>query len=78
MYIGKPINEREVDLLLGREHESLIFKDDEDCIINTFKSPRCGWSHALIERVYSYFGTNLYYCCYDIYLGDKWVGSSEV
>lgn len=38
MYIGKPINEREVDLLLGREHESLIFKDDEDCILIPLKA----------------------------------------
>jgi len=81
MCLAEPVNNREPNLLIGFEHEPLIFKNGEDCINNIFKSPSCGWDHALIEQVeqvYSYFGTNKHYCCYDIFLGDKWLRNCKI
>lgn len=78
MYVGKPINLSEPDLLIGRQRQPLSFEDSSGNILDVFAAPRSGWTHALIERVYSHLMIDKYHGVYDIYLGYQWVGSSEV
>lgn len=75
MIITRPINDSEPDLLIGFEQNDLIIKDLDSNVVATITSNKNGWTHDALETFdfdsYSPFG-------WVAYLGEEWIGSSEV
>jgi len=61
----------ECDLLQGYELQTLHFKS-EGRILQSIPAPSQGWSHELIE------GLSAPGVCWDAYLGNQWIGGSEI
>ena len=75
MIISRPINHSEIDLLIGNEHQCLIIKDLEGKITKEIYAPQGGYTHELLELIdYFIYSPN----GWDAYLGDGWIGSSEI
>ena len=69
---SKSVNE--VDLLIGHEFNDFIIKRD-DVVMNVITADVEGWTHEKLEAIDCYvFSPH----CWDAFLGDKWVGSSEL
>lgn len=80
-YIGRPLRPEEPDLLLGYEAMTLIAKIMDDEVINTIsiESPEGGWSHDQIELICSKpFAVESATHTVDLYLWDRFVGSTEI
>ena len=75
MIISRPINYSEIDLLIGNEHQCLIIKDLDGYITKEINAPKSGYTHELLEVIdYFIYSPN----GWDAYLGNIWIGSSEV
>ncbi|WP_018984049.1 hypothetical protein [Salinimonas chungwhensis] len=75
MIVARAINEKEPDLLVGYETLNLIIKDLGGEVVTELPPADGIWTHDALELVdydkHSPFG-------WDAYLGDQWIGSSEV
>ncbi|EJL6419995.1 TPA: hypothetical protein SLZ57_003506 [Vibrio cholerae] len=74
MIVTRPSNDQEPDLLVGFERQPLVVKDLDGKDIHRVDAPDNGWTHDILERID-------YYCIsaqWDAYLGEQWIGSSEV
>ena len=78
--VARPVSEREPDLLAGNENKPLFLRNLTGS--ETFRiDPMPKWSHDSLDSIVSrsdlaefvdrHFGA-------DAYLGDVWIGSSEV
>ncbi|MDC7692532.1 hypothetical protein [Vogesella indigofera] len=76
MIVTKPVSAQEKDLLLGNEHEDLIFTNGEDEILLQLDAPATGWTHELLEKASEH--PSLAGKLWDAYLEGCWIGSSEV
>jgi hypothetical protein len=74
MIITRP-KSGEVDFLPGLINEALFIKDFDSNVVATLAAPDGGWSHDELESINFYNYSQHYW---DVYLGDVWVGSSEV
>jgi inactivated superfamily I helicase len=64
----------EPDLLIGNETQDLIFYlGDSDEVIKRMKTPESGWTHNLLDYSYQDIDDE-----WEAYLGEVWVGSSEI
>ncbi|MDC5708415.1 hypothetical protein [Vibrio europaeus] len=75
MIVARPLHPSEPDLLVGYAHHDLVIKnmDGEQCL--SVKAPQSGWTHDLLEQ-YDYDAVAKE--GWDAYLGNQWIGSSEV
>lgn len=80
MIVVRPKSRREPDLLLGCEHNTLMFTDLDGHIIQQHTPPGDGWSHQLLEDIAGVLPEQVQRDGWDAYLGNKdnWIGSSEV
>ena len=73
--ITRPTSSNEIDLLLGHEFETLTIMDLDGNSVLKVKAPFQGFEHRHLETFdYDYhaaYGWNAY-------LGEVWIGSSEV
>ena len=73
MLVAKPLN-KEPDLLKGNEMKQLRFVSlDNQVVIGETQAPSGGWTHQLLEA--STLPTNE---PWNAFLGQTWIGSSEV
>lgn len=80
MIVARAINEKELDLLVGNEHEPFILTDLDNNIISQIKSPENGWTHELLEEQEMTLSDEIWSVGWNAYLGslEHWIGSSEV
>ncbi|MCG3740697.1 hypothetical protein [Vibrio cincinnatiensis] len=74
MIVARPLNDHEPDLLVGFDRQPLIVKNLDGKEIHRIDAPGDGWSHDVLESID-------FYCIspqWDAYLGEQWIGSSEV
>ena len=75
MIIARPINQNECDILIGHETKTLIIKDLSDEIVKLIEPISGFWSYDSLESIdydkYTPHGWNAY-------LGDNFIGSSEI
>lgn len=75
MIVSRPNNQNEKDLLIGHEKEQLTIKSMDKKADVVIESDNNFWSHAALEVIdydkHCPFG-------WDAYLGNQWIGSSEV
>lgn len=75
MIISRTANETEKDLLIGFENEPLTIKCMDDKADVVIEPANGFWTHEALELIdynkHSPFG-------WDAYLGDQWIGSSEI
>jgi len=76
--VTRPKNEGEQDLLLGREYEQFTVKDLNGNRLDdlTVQAPVNGWTHDGLEAIE--IPLDHYENGCDFYLGDNWVGSTEL
>ncbi|HAS6097504.1 TPA: hypothetical protein I7145_23125 [Vibrio vulnificus] len=74
MIVARPLNDHEPDLLVGFERQPLVVKDLDGKEIYRIDAPDNGWSHDVLESIDFYSISTQW----DAYLGEQWVGSSEV
>jgi hypothetical protein len=75
MIVTRPKSKNEPNLLLGHEFTELTIKDGDGVNVKTFEAPREGWTHDVLESL-DIHEVSPY--CWDAYLGEQWIGSSEV
>lgn len=75
MIVSHPWRSHEQDLLLGHEHDDLSIRDlkGKECVC--YAPPYQGWTHDALECV-DYFSVSP--DGWEAYLGEQWIGSSEV
>lgn len=74
MIVVRPLHDTEPDLLVGYEHQALVIKDMDEKEIHRMDAPKDGWSHDKLETIdYDSISPE-----WDAYLGNQWIGSSEV
>lgn len=75
MIVARPLSPAEDDLLTGNESAPLRFMlgDKPDVELKQVQAPANGWSHASLEAVVPPASVS-----WDAYLGQAWIGSSEV
>ncbi len=75
MIVSRALHENEPDLLIGFEHKILIVKDCAGKVCNEQAAPKPnGWTHEKLENIdYSKYSN-----CWDAYIGNQWIGSSEL
>lgn len=74
--VARPTSAKEPDLLHGNEDKPLIVKDLEKVEVMRFTPPDTGWTHDTIEA--TAIPEHVYFAGCDFYLGDNWIGSTEV
>lgn len=75
MIVSRSLDADEPDLLLGYEHCSLRILDLDGEEQVCYAAPKQGWTHESLESVdYHSVSPN----GWDAYLGQQWIGSSEV
>lgn len=75
MIVARPLSAKEPDLLLGREYDVLNIKDLDGIPCISYSPPHQGWTHDALEGV-DYYSVSPF--GWDAYLGNEWIGSSEV
>ncbi len=74
MIIARPLHPNEPDLLAGNEHQPLIVKNLDEKEVRRIDAPENGWSLEQLEQTdYQQISPE-----WDAYLGNQWIGSSEV
>lgn len=74
MIVARPMHAGESDLLSGFESEALRIVDDTGQQVALIPAPAVGWSHDSLEAAAQPQTGH----AWDAYLGNQWVGSSEV
>ena len=74
MIIARPVLPGEPDLLPGFEGATLKLIGANGGEVARYSAPSSGWTHDALEALEHEF--TLYQ--WDAYLGDQWIGSSEV
>lgn len=75
MIVAQPINEKEPDLLIGNENKGLTIQDLAGKVLASIRPDSTGWTHAkLLEIDIDSMAPE----GWDAYLGDEWIGSSEI
>lgn len=74
MIVARPMHADEPDLLYGFESEPLRIVDDTGQLLALILAPTEGWSHDNLEAADLPKTGH----AWEAYLGDQWVGSSEV
>jgi len=69
--VARPVRSGERDLLHGNELQTLYFKTGGQ-VLHCVPAPAGGWTHEALQSVAQPAD------CWDAYLGDEWVGSSEI
>lgn len=73
MFIFKPEQSGETDLLLGNEHSDLKFTTlDEKMELQTHKAPDGGWTHEALDAITAPVEA------WNAHLAAQWIGSSEI
>ncbi|PYD36569.1 hypothetical protein [Serratia plymuthica] len=73
--VAQPINAKEPDLLIGNENKPLKIQDLSGKVLNSITPDGRGWTHAQLLAI------NIDSMApegWDAYLGDEWIGSSEI
>lgn len=74
--VARPKSQQEPDLLIGNASKGFIAKDMDGQIVVYMEAPEGGWTHDLLERLE--VPSVIYQNGCDFFLGDAWIGSSEV
>ena len=69
-------NQQEQDLLTGYEFHAVTVRDADGQGIQVIQAPSKGWTIEAIEGLEAYATAR--YDVWDMFLGAKWIGSSEV
>jgi hypothetical protein len=77
MIVARPVNDLEPDLLEGNESNDLIIYDLDGIELERHISPIGKWTHDLLDQFSTQFNIRLK-LGWDAYLGESWIGSSEV
>ena len=73
MIISRPLNPREPDLLPGNETKPLRFLAPDGSQLSEVQAPAGGWTHDGLEAAVQPDAEP-----WDAFLGDAWIGSSEL
>lgn len=77
-FVAKPKREHELDLLIGVESDPLIIKNEDQTVIEV-PAPTGGWTHNELDRYQEIdIDTDGMPVALEAYIGDRWVGSTEV
>lgn len=73
--VAEPINENEPDLLIGNKNKTLTIQELAGKVLASIRPDSTGWTHAqlLVIDIDSMAPEG-----WDAYLGDEWIGSSEI
>lgn len=75
MIVSRPQHPNERDLLLEHKDDSLSIQNLESIELACYHAPEQGWTHDALECVdYSSVSPD----GWEAYLGEQWIGSSEV
>ena len=74
--VARPKSQHEPDLLIGNASKGFVAKDMDGQIVVYMEAPECGWTHDLLESLE--VPSVIYQNGCDFFLGDNWIGSSEV
>lgn len=73
------IRENEPDILKNCLHNPLVIIDENNVELERFEQPINGWTHQLLEKtnsiLMSKYDNNM---LLEAYLGNQWIGSTEV
>lgn len=74
MIVARPISNDEPNLLFGNEHNDLVIRSLDGCVLAKYPSPSNGWTFDELENMEH----RLNFDGWDAYLNQVWIGSSEV
>jgi hypothetical protein len=75
MIVAQPINEKEPNLLIGNENKGLTIQDLAGKVLASISPDDTGWTHAQLLAIDI---DSMAPEGWDAYLGDEWIGSSEI
>ncbi|PSU31672.1 hypothetical protein [Photobacterium lutimaris] len=76
--VARPINPNEPCLLVDNEFKPLNIKDEDNHVQHTIPAPSSGWDYNALEKAcinVPGLSNEIAYCAY---LGQQWVGSTEI
>ena len=77
-FVAKPKRKNELDLLIGVESDPLIIKNEDQTVIEV-PAPAGGWTHEELERYQEVdIDTDGMSLALEAYIGERWIGSTEV
>lgn len=76
--IARPINPNERCLVAGNESKPLCIRDEDNQVLTTISAPSTGWDYITLETACSNIQGLSHDIAYCAYLGQQWVGSTEI
>ncbi|MFN1149603.1 hypothetical protein ACJ0RR_002666 [Serratia liquefaciens] len=73
--VAQPISDKEPDLLIGNENYPLKVQDLAGKVLTSISPDDTGWTHAQLLAIDI---DSMAPEGWDAYLGDEWIGSSEI
>ncbi|MGR6831174.1 hypothetical protein [Aliivibrio wodanis] len=77
-FVTDQLSPKEPDILTTVKFNSLLIMSLEGQYLARFHAPITGWTHQALCNMNTLFESAWAYCGVDAYLGNQWVGSSEV
>ncbi|EGR0468618.1 hypothetical protein BC355_17615 [Vibrio cholerae] len=71
-------NRTEPDILADVRFKRLIIVSLEGQFLSAYNAPRQGWTHHILESLAHSFPNQWEICGADAYIGEQWVGSTEI
>ncbi len=68
----------EPDILSPVKHCSLFLLSLEGQFLARYEAPHTGWTHQALCQMNTLFEPAWTYCGVDAFLGEQWVGSTEI
>ncbi len=77
-FITEELSSKEPNILTDVKFNALLIMSLEGQYLARFDAPTTGWTHQSLCNINMLFESAWAYCGVDAYLGNQWVGSSEV
>ena len=76
-FVTDVVRAGELDILSSIKMQTLSITDLSGVVIDTIPAPKRGWTHQLLEQVAAEYAEQTRQGA-NAYLGESWVGSTEV
>ena len=77
-FVTDQLSPKEPDILTAVKFNTLLIMSLEGQYLARFDAPITGWTHQTLCNMNTLFESAWACCGVDAYLGNQWVGSSEV